>query len=203
MRSLLFWVITQHILVALYQHFCTTLLVLFLPPPSSSWTAWPLNKGVICSPKMLVNYTEGWRPQVHRLFQSAFASECDLMLPLSNFSIFSFLLGSSSSCLHLLPCLLVLSFLESHVLKVSLPFYCCMQDVPSILDYVIRQYSKRKNFMNWEKYMIRPSVTVVIYSTYLISIYFITSHHMFLELTDSPLTLRIKWPWGMPQCNVQ
>jgi len=50
--------------------------------------------------------------------------------------------------------------------------------------------------MNWEKYMMKPSsVTVLIYlSTYPVSIYFITSHHMFLDRTDSHLILRIKWP---------
>jgi hypothetical protein len=38
--------------------------------------------------------------------------------------------------------------------------------------------------MNWEKYTIRPSfVMVLIYlSIYLVSIHFITSHHMYLEL---------------------
>ena len=144
---------------------------------------------------MLVNNTEGQRPQVHRLFQSEFSRECDLMLPLSNSSIFSFLLGSSISCLHLLHCLLVLSiFLQKHILEVGLPFYCCMQDVPSFLDYVIRQYIRRQNFMNWEKYMIRTSsVTVLIYlSTYPISVPFITAHHMFLERKVSHLILRIE-----------
>ena len=40
--------------------------------------------------------------------------------------------------------------------------------------------------MNWEKYMIRPSsVTVLIYlSTYLISVYFITSLRIYNERTN-------------------
>jgi hypothetical protein len=69
-----------------------------------------------------------------------------------------------------------------------------MQDVPSFLDYVIRQYIRRQNFMNWEKYMIRTSsVTVLIYlSTYPISVPFITAHHMFLERKVSHLILRIE-----------
>jgi len=50
--------------------------------------------------------------QVHRLFQSHFSTECDLVLHLSILSLPS-LLRSSSSCLHLLRLLIVTSILPS------------------------------------------------------------------------------------------
>jgi len=49
--------------------------------------------------------------QVHSLYQSQFSTQCDLVLPLSVYSIISFSLRSSTSCLRLPPRLpYVLSF---------------------------------------------------------------------------------------------
>ena len=50
--------------------------------------------------------------QLHRLFETEFSKECDLVLPISIHSIFAFPLISSSNSLRLLPHLPAPSFLN-------------------------------------------------------------------------------------------